>query len=60
MRKIYILLTKSDTWVSHLTLSLTITRRGEDKGVERRFASLLVKLGIVPTVVEDETLRAIA
>jgi len=36
------------------TLSLTITRRGEDKGVERMFVSLLIKLGIVPAVVEDE------
>ena len=35
-------------------LSLTITRRGEDKGVERVFVSLLIKLGIVPAVVEDE------
>lgn len=36
------------------TLSLTITRRGEDKGVERMFVSMLVKLGIVPAVVEAE------
>lgn len=36
------------------TLSLTITRRGEDKGIERMFILLLAKLGIVPAVVEDE------
>ena len=36
------------------TLSLTITRRGEDKGIEKMFVSLLIKLGIVPTVVENE------
>lgn len=36
------------------TLSLTITRRGKDKGIEKLFVSLLIKLGIVPTVVENE------
>ena len=39
------------------TLSLTITRRGEDRGVEKRFASLLVKQGIIPVVVEEEILQ---
>ena len=41
------------------TLSLTITRRGEDRGVEKRFALLLVKQGIIPVVVEEE-IREIA
>ena len=39
------------------TLSLTITRRGEDRGVEKRFALLLVKQGIIPVVVEEEILQ---
>lgn len=38
-------------------LSLTITRRGKDKGVEKRFALLLVKQGIIPVVVEEEILQ---
>lgn len=41
------------------TLSLTITRRREDRGVEKRFALLLVKQGIIPVVVEEE-IREIA
>lgn len=36
------------------TLSLTITRRGEDRGVEQMFISLLDKRGIVPVVIKDE------
>lgn len=39
------------------TLSLTITRRGEDRGLEKRFALLLVKQGIIPVVVEEEILQ---
>ena len=33
-------------------LCLTITRWGKDRGVEKAFATDLVRLGIVPTVVE--------
>ena len=40
------------------TLSLTITRRGKEAGVEKRFVTGLVRRGIVPAVVEDETLTA--
>ena len=39
------------------TLSLTITRREEDRGVEKRFALLLIKQGIIPVVVEEEILQ---
>lgn len=39
------------------TLSLTITRRGKDRGVEKRFALLLVKQGIIPVDVEEEILQ---
>lgn len=35
------------------TLSLTITRRGKAMGMEKAFAAHLVRLGIVPAVVED-------
>ena len=40
------------------TLSLTITRRGKEAGVEKRFVTGLVRRGIVPAVVKDETLTA--
>ena len=40
------------------TLSLTITRRGKEAGVEKRFVTGLVRRGIVSAVVEDETLTA--
>ena len=39
------------------TLSLTITRRGKEAGVEKRFVTGLVRRGIVPAVVKDETDR---
>lgn len=35
------------------TLSLTITRRGKEAGVEKRFVTGLVRRGIVPAVAED-------
>ena len=36
------------------TLCLTITRRGKSAGFEKGFVARLVRLGIVPTVVEEE------
>lgn len=41
------------------TLSLTITRRGADRGVEKRFVSHLIRQGLAPHAVEEEAPAAV-